>query len=169
MIFTSEDDGLHWKTACRHAAAAVKGVLGDWSDDSASAQIVGGYAQGLGGALSGEFIYNERGDPLAVTFVDYLLPAAHETPTPDVLLTEDYTTPRSPLGIKGAGESGITGVGAAIASAIDDAISIQGAVTRLPVTPQRLNQPLAKRWACVLVKCRWMSRSARYRAMPDVR
>jgi carbon-monoxide dehydrogenase large subunit len=109
------------------------------------AQIVGGYAQGLGGALSEEFIYNERGDPLAVTFADYLLPAVHETPTPDVLLTEDYATPRNPLGIKGAGESGITGVGAAIASAIDDAIGIPGAVTRLPVTPQRLKQLLAKR------------------------
>ena len=109
------------------------------------AQIVGGYAQGLGGALSEEFIYNERGDPLAVTFADYLLPAVHETPTPDVLLTEDYTTPRNPLGIKGAGESGITGVGAAIASAIDDAIGMPGAVTRLPVTPQRLKQLLDKR------------------------
>ena len=108
------------------------------------AQIVGGYAQGLGGALSEEFIYNERGDPLAVTFADYLLPAVHETPTPDVLLTEDYATPRNPLGIKGAGESGITGVGAAIASAIDDAIGIPGAVTQLPVTPQRLKQLLAK-------------------------
>jgi aerobic carbon-monoxide dehydrogenase large subunit len=109
------------------------------------AQIVGGYAQGLGGALCEEFIYNERGDPLAVTFADYLLPAVHETPTPDVLLTEDYATPRNPLGIKGAGESGITGVGAAIASAIDDAIGIPGAVTRLPVTPQRLKALLAKR------------------------
>jgi carbon-monoxide dehydrogenase large subunit/6-hydroxypseudooxynicotine dehydrogenase subunit gamma len=108
-------------------------------------QIVGGYAQGLGGALSEEFIYNDRGDPLAVTFADYLLPAMHETPTPDVLLTEDYATPRNPLGIKGAGESGITGVGAAIASAIDDAIGIPGAVTRLPVTPQRLKALLAKR------------------------
>jgi carbon-monoxide dehydrogenase large subunit/6-hydroxypseudooxynicotine dehydrogenase subunit gamma len=108
-------------------------------------QIVGGYAQGLGGALSEEFIYNERGDPLAVTFADYLLPAMHETPTPDVLLTEDYATPRNPLGIKGAGESGITGVGAAIASAIDDAIGIPGAVTRLPVTPQQLKLLLAKR------------------------
>ena len=58
---------------------------------------------------------------------------------------EDYATPRNPLGIKGAGESGITGVGAAIASAIDDAIGIPGAVTQLPVTPQRLKQLLAKR------------------------
>jgi carbon-monoxide dehydrogenase large subunit/6-hydroxypseudooxynicotine dehydrogenase subunit gamma len=109
------------------------------------AQIVGGYAQGLGGALQEEFIYNERGDPLAVTFADYLLPAMHETTLPDVLLREDYATPRNPLGIKGAGESGITGVGAAIASAIDDAIGMPGAVTQIPVTPQRLKQILSKR------------------------
>jgi carbon-monoxide dehydrogenase large subunit/6-hydroxypseudooxynicotine dehydrogenase subunit gamma len=108
-------------------------------------QIVGGFAQGLGGALFEEFTYSEHGDPLAVTFADYLLPAMHETPEPDVLLREDYTTPLNPLGIKGAGESGITGVGAAIASAIDDAIGIPGAVTQLPVTPQRLKALLSQR------------------------
>jgi CO/xanthine dehydrogenase Mo-binding subunit len=107
-------------------------------------QIVGGFAQGLGGALFEEFTYSERGDPLAVTFADYLLPAVLETPAPDVLLCEDYTTPLNPLGIKGAGESGITAVGATIASAIDDAIGIPGAVTQLPVTPQRLKQLLRK-------------------------
>ena len=105
-------------------------------------QIVGGFAQGLGGALLEEFTYSERGDPLAVTLADYLLPAMHETPAPEVLLREDFTTPLNPLGIKGAGESGITGVGAAIASAIDDAIGIPGAVRELPVTPQRLKRIL---------------------------
>jgi len=108
-------------------------------------QIVGGYAQGLGGALFEEFTFSERGDPLAVTLADYLLPAVHETPVPQVLLTQDYATPRNPLGIKGAGESGITGVGAAIASAIDDAIGMPGAVTQIPVTPQRLKTLLNKR------------------------
>jgi aerobic carbon-monoxide dehydrogenase large subunit len=105
-------------------------------------QIVGGYAQGLGGALFEEFTYSEYGDPLAVTFADYLLPAMHETPAPEVLLRQDYTSPLNPLGIKGAGESGITAVGATIASAIDDAIGIPGAVRELPVTPQRLKQLL---------------------------
>jgi len=107
-------------------------------------QIVGGFAQGLGGALFEEFTFSERGDPLTVTFADYLLPAVHETPTPDVLLRQDYASPLNPLGIKGAGESGITGVGAAIASAIDDAIGIPGAVRELPVTPQRLKRLLRK-------------------------
>ena len=105
-------------------------------------QIVGGFAQGLGGALLEEFTYNERGDPLATTFADYLMPTVRETPEVEVILREDYTSPLNPLGIKGAGESGITGVGAAIASAIDDAIGMPGAVTQLPVTPQRLKQML---------------------------
>ena len=109
-------------------------------------QIVGGFAQGLGGALMEEFTFNERGDPLATTFADYLMPSVRETPAVDVILREDYRSPLNPLGIKGAGESGITGVGAAIASAIDDAIGLPGAVTALPVTPQRLKRILhAKR------------------------
>ena len=108
-------------------------------------QIVGGYAQGVGGALFEEFTYSERGDPLAVTFADYLLPALHEIPAPDVLLQQDYTSPLNPLGIKGAGESGITAVGATIASAIDDAIGMPDAVRELPVTPQRLKRLLAGR------------------------
>jgi carbon-monoxide dehydrogenase large subunit/6-hydroxypseudooxynicotine dehydrogenase subunit gamma len=108
-------------------------------------QIVGGYAQGVGGALFEEFTYSDRGDPLAVTFADYLLPSLHEIPTPDVLLQQDYNSPLNPLGIKGAGESGITAVGATIASAIDDAIGIPGAVRELPVTPQRLKRLLAGR------------------------
>jgi carbon-monoxide dehydrogenase large subunit/6-hydroxypseudooxynicotine dehydrogenase subunit gamma len=108
-------------------------------------QIVGGYAQGLGGALFEEFNYSERGDPLAATFADYLLPALHEVPAPEMLLREDYTSPLNPLGIKGAGESGITAVGATIASAIDDAIGMPGAVRQLPITPQRLRRLLANK------------------------
>jgi aerobic carbon-monoxide dehydrogenase large subunit len=101
-------------------------------------QIVGGFTQGMGGALLEHFIYNERGDPLCVTFADYLLPTARETPDVEIVLTEEAPSPLNPLGIKGAGESGITAVGATIASAIDDAIGIPGAITELPITPQRL-------------------------------
>jgi carbon-monoxide dehydrogenase large subunit/6-hydroxypseudooxynicotine dehydrogenase subunit gamma len=105
-------------------------------------QIVGGFAQGLGGALLEEFQYDERGQPLSVTFADYLLPTLSETPLVDVIVSEDAPSPLNPLGLKGAGEGGIAAVGAALAAAIDDAIGIPGAVTRLPVTPMRLKEIL---------------------------
>ena len=108
-------------------------------------QIVGGFAQGLGGALWEEFLYSESGDPLSVTFADYLMPTAHEMPAVEIILTEDFPADLNPLGIKGAGESGITAVGAAIANAVEDAIGMPGAITELPITPQRLKAILQRR------------------------
>jgi len=101
-------------------------------------QIVGGLAQGLGGALFEEFLYAENGEPLSVSFADYLMPTAREMPGIEVIVTEDAPSPLNTYGFKGAGEGGITPVGAAVASAIDDALQQPGAVTQLPVTPQRL-------------------------------
>jgi carbon-monoxide dehydrogenase large subunit/6-hydroxypseudooxynicotine dehydrogenase subunit gamma len=108
-------------------------------------QLVGGFAQGLGGALLEEFLYDARGEPLATTFADYLIPTAREVPAVDVLITEDAPSPRNPLGLKGAGEGGVNAVGAAIASALDDALGRPGAITRLPVTPARLRALLKER------------------------
>jgi len=101
-------------------------------------QIEGGVVQGLGGALLEEFVYDAQGSPLSVTLADYAMPTACEAPGIAVLLTEDAPSPLNPLGIKGAGEGGVNPVGAVIASAIDDALGVPGAVTRLPVTPPRL-------------------------------
>jgi carbon-monoxide dehydrogenase large subunit len=101
-------------------------------------QITGGVAQGLGGALFEEFLYDARGEPLAVNLADYLMPTAREIPPIEVLITEDAPSPLNALWLKGAGEGGVNPVGAAIASAIDDALGMPGAVTQLPVTPQRL-------------------------------
>ena len=84
------------------------------------------------------------GEPLSVNFADYLMPTAREVPAPEVLITEDAPSPLNPLGLKGAGEGGINAVGAAIASAIDDAVGTPGAITRLPVTPQRLREILKR-------------------------
>jgi aerobic carbon-monoxide dehydrogenase large subunit len=107
-------------------------------------QLAGGFAQGIGGALLEEFRYDERGEPLSVNFADYLMPTAREVPPLDVLITQDAPSPLNALGLKGAGEGGINAVGAAIAAAIDDAIEVPGAVTRLPVTPQGLRGILAQ-------------------------
>lgn len=103
-------------------------------------QIAGGLAQGVGGALFEEFRYDENGEPLSVTFADYLMPTAREVPNVSILVTEDAPSPLNPLGLKGAGEGGANPVGAAIASAIDDALQRPGLVTQLPVTPQRLKK-----------------------------
>ena len=108
-------------------------------------QIAGGFAQGVGGALLEEFHYDEAGEPLSVTFADYLMPTAREIPEISVLVTEDAPSPLNPLGLKGAGEGGVNPVGAAIASAIDDALGRPGAVTQLPVSPQRLKALMAGR------------------------
>jgi carbon-monoxide dehydrogenase large subunit/6-hydroxypseudooxynicotine dehydrogenase subunit gamma len=107
-------------------------------------QLAGGFAQGVGGALFEEFLYDERGEPTSVNFADYLMPSAREIPALEVLLREDAPSPLNPLGLKGAGEGGINAVGAAVASAIDDALGLPGAVTSLPVTPQRLRATLRK-------------------------
>ena len=102
-------------------------------------QLVGAAAQGIGGALYEEFVYDESGQPLAPTFADYLMPTLAEIPSFETLVTEDAPSTLNPLGIKGSGEGGINGAGAAIAAAIDDALGRPGAVTRLPVTPMRLH------------------------------
>jgi aerobic carbon-monoxide dehydrogenase large subunit len=105
-------------------------------------QIAGGVAQGVGGALLEEFLYDARGEPLCVNFADYLIPTAREIPPIEMLITEDAPSPLNSLGVKGAGEGGANAVGAAIAAAIDDALGRPGAVTQLPVTPQRLRKML---------------------------
>lgn len=105
-------------------------------------QIVGGVAQGIGGALLEEFVYDDQGQPLATSLADYLMPTCHEVPDVEVLVREDSPSPLNPLGVKGAGEGGITAVGAALASAVDAALQRPGAVDRLPITPDRLHRIL---------------------------
>ncbi|MGH7057748.1 MAG: molybdopterin cofactor-binding domain-containing protein, partial [Acetobacteraceae bacterium] len=102
------------------------------------AQIEGGAAQAIGGALLEELTYESSGQLLAGSFVDYLLPTADGVPPihhHDLGLSP---SPLNPLGIKGAGEAGLVGVGAAIANAVADALGEAAAVDRLPMTPERV-------------------------------
>ena len=101
-------------------------------------QIQGGAAQGVGGALLEEFLYDSAGQPLVTSFMDYLMPTASETPAVEVLLSEDAPSPLNPLGVKGAGEGGTNACGAALATAIEQAIGRPGAVTDLPITPSMI-------------------------------
>jgi len=103
-------------------------------------QLVGALGQGLGGALLEELVYDEDGQPLATTLMDYLLPTALEMPAATaVRILEETPTPLNPLGVKGAGEGGSSGCGAAIANAVADALAPLGiAITALPLSPDRL-------------------------------
>lgn len=101
-------------------------------------QIVGAVAQGIGGAFLEEFVYDDAGQPLAASFADYLMPTAMEVPEVEVLLREDAPSPINPLGVKGAGEGGITAAGAALASAVEDAMGRTQLVDRLPMTSDRI-------------------------------
>jgi carbon-monoxide dehydrogenase large subunit/6-hydroxypseudooxynicotine dehydrogenase subunit gamma len=107
-------------------------------------QIAGGAAQGIGASLFEEFVYDASGQPQSVTLADYLMPTISEIPPIEVALFEDAPTPLNPLGVKGAGEAGIVAVGAAIATAVDDALGRPGAVRQLPITPNRLHALLAE-------------------------
>jgi hypothetical protein len=73
------------------------------------------------------------------TFIDYLEPTAAEVPRRvETLVCEDAPSPDNPLGLKGAGEGGVVGCGAAIASAIEDALGMPGAILALPASPAQI-------------------------------
>jgi len=101
-------------------------------------QLRGGAAQGIGGALLEEFCYDEAGQPQSATFMDYRMPTAAEVPPIDILVEQQAPAPGNPLGVKGAGEGGVSAAGAAVASAVRDALGLADSVGRLPLTPARV-------------------------------
>ena len=101
-------------------------------------QMAGGLAQGIGGALLEDFAYDEDGQPLATSFMDYLMPTVMEMPQAQFISTEDFPTPHNPLGVKGAGEGGITAAGAALANAVSNALGVE--VKKLPLRPDYILQ-----------------------------
>ncbi len=98
-------------------------------------QIHGGVAQGVGGGLLEEMVYDEQAQLLTGTFMDYLVPTAMELPAIETVHLE-YPSPRNPLGMKGIGEGGAISPPAAIANAVEDALRPWGVrVTRTPLGP----------------------------------
>jgi carbon-monoxide dehydrogenase large subunit len=93
-------------------------------------QIRGGVAQGLGSALFEECCYDEAGQPLTTTFMDYIVPRATEVPPMEIHHLQT-PSPFTVWGVKGMGEGGAIGPGALIAAAVEDAIR--------PLTPARVN------------------------------
>ncbi len=101
-------------------------------------QMYGAFAHGIGNALYEEAAYDEDGQPLATSYLDYPLPTAMEVPRPELFHVVS-PSPLNPLGVKGAGEGGLIPVPAAIANAVEDALRpFGGRVNRLPLTPARV-------------------------------
>jgi CO/xanthine dehydrogenase Mo-binding subunit len=98
--------------------------------------VYGGTAHGIGVALYEQFAFNDDGQPLTQSFIDYLLPSAHEVPQ---IVDAEVCTP-SPFtthGQKGVGEAGYMGAPAAVAGAVNDALTAHGAapIHSLPIKP----------------------------------
>ncbi|MCS7142331.1 MAG: xanthine dehydrogenase family protein molybdopterin-binding subunit [Aigarchaeota archaeon] len=109
-------------------------------------QIAGGAVQALGQALYEDFVYDKDGNPLSVSFADYLLPSATEVP--EFILDRTETPANNPLGTKGVGELSTIGLAQAIVNAVEDALWKMGAeIVETPVTPQRLYGVLRRRGA----------------------
>jgi CO/xanthine dehydrogenase Mo-binding subunit len=105
---------------------------------------MGGIAHGIGAALYEEFAYNEEGQLIAQSFMDYLMPSAHEVP-PVEIIHHETPSPHTVLGQKGSGESGYLGAPAARASAVNDALAPLGLVVdSLPIKITRLGDMIAQ-------------------------
>ena len=101
-------------------------------------QMEGGAVQAIGGALYEQFAYDADGNPMAASFMDYLLPTLAETPEMSTIISETAPTATNPLGAKGAGEGGVPGVAAAIATAVEQALDRTGLVKSVPILPENL-------------------------------
>ncbi|MBS2552804.1 xanthine dehydrogenase family protein [Catenulispora sp. NL8] len=98
-------------------------------------QVHGGVAQGIGGALYERIVYDDAGQLVNASYMDFLIPFATEVPH---IQTAHMVTASglNPLGLKGAGEAGVIPTSAAVASAIEDAEGL--AVRRMPISPSEL-------------------------------
>ena len=117
---------------------AVDDVGNVFQETIVEGQIHGGIAQGLGQILGEQVIYDDNGQLLTGSFMDYPMPRADEIPS---LAVEHHSVPctNNPLGVKGAGESGVAGALPSAFSAVIDALSTRGVSDLdLPATPSRI-------------------------------
>ena len=102
-------------------------------------QVVGAAAQGIGATILEELAYDSEGQPLATTFMDYLLPTSTDVPAIESEVVNLAPSPLNPLGVKGAGEIGIVATGACLSNAVSNALSSIGVqVHDMPLSPDRI-------------------------------
>ncbi len=100
-------------------------------------QVQGGVAHGIGNAFFEQLVYNEQGQLLNASLMDYLLPLA--TDVPDVIIAHRETpSPLNPAGLKGVGEAGCIPTGALFAQAVEDALGNRVEILEIPLSPNRL-------------------------------
>jgi len=101
-------------------------------------QVHGGVAQGIGNAFFEQLIFDEQGQLLTGTFMDYLLPTSLDVPSIEIG-HEETPSPLNPLGVKGAGEAGAIPVGPLFCQAVENALQIEGLeLLEIPLSPSRL-------------------------------
>ena len=102
-------------------------------------QVIGSLVQGLGGAFLEHLVYDEHGQLLTGSLMDYLLPTASDFPNLRSIATDEKPSPINPLGAKGAGEGGMIAAGGVMANAVANALSSFGVEPReLPLSPPRI-------------------------------
>jgi carbon-monoxide dehydrogenase large subunit len=148
-----EAEGEAWSSGCCIASVGIDRDTGDlaverivWIDDAgvvvnpmlAEGQMIGGLAQGLGEATLERIVYDEDGQLLTASLMDYALPRAVHMP--ELILGKIETpSPFNPLGAKGIGEAGCVGVPAAIVNAVVDALRPFGVDhLDMPLTSEKL-------------------------------
>ena len=108
------------------------------------AQVQGGVAHGIGNAFYERLVFDDNGQLMNASFMDYLLPTALDVPTVELAHIET-PSPLNPLGAKGVGEAGAIPTGAAFAQAVEDALSGTGVeITEIPLSPSRLYELIAR-------------------------
>lgn len=107
-------------------------------------QVMGGIAQGMGGAFYERIEFDRDGNPVNANFMDFLVPYATEVPDVEMVHLET-PSPLNPLGVKGVGEAGCIAVGQVIASAIEDALKPLGIapIREVPLSPNAIHAILA--------------------------
>jgi carbon-monoxide dehydrogenase large subunit len=107
-------------------------------------QLHGGIVFGLGHALGEALIYDEGGQLLTGTLMDYAVPVAADCPAIDLVVLEHGPARSNPLGVKGVGETGTSGAGGAIANAVAHALGGDAGIATLPLTPSRVRQAIVE-------------------------
>jgi carbon-monoxide dehydrogenase large subunit len=146
-------DGEAWSSGCCLAFVSIDRHTGEvsieklvWIDDAGRVlnpllvrgQLVGGMAQGLGEALMERIVYDEHGQLLTGSLMDYAVPRAIDVPAVRIEKIETLS-PTNPLGAKGVGEAGCIGIPAAIFNAVGDALAPFGAHNlQMPLTSEKI-------------------------------